>query len=221
MVNLNKMKNLLLICEGPTEIEFCKKILFDHFKNYKINLSYILILHSNGGIVPWEILKKQIEKHFNDDNEITISTFIDYYGIYSHHKFPNWDLAEIEPNKTSRMRILQDGMKNDIDDKIKFIPYILLHEFETLAFSEYDIFEELYESNEARLNKLKEICDDNPNPETINNSKETAPSKRLTKYIRRFKKTSDSINITKNIGLAKIRIKCPNFNDWITKLENI
>ena len=85
----------------------------------------------------------------------------------------------------------------------------------------HDIFEELYESNEARLNKLKEICDDNPNPETINNSKETAPSKRLTKYIRRFKKTSDSINITKNIGLAKIRIKCPNFNDWVTKLENI
>lgn len=221
MASLNKMKELILICEGSTEIEFCKKILVDHFKKFSIKLSYTLILHSDGGIVKWEILKKQIENHYDDNNEVFISTFIDYYGIYDHHKFPNWDLAEIEPNKTLRMDILQNGMKNDLDVKIKFIPYILLHEFETLAFSNYDVFEELYETNEAKLNKLKEICDNNPNPETINNIKETAPSKILTKYIKRFKKTADSINITKKIGLDKIRQKCPNFNIWITKLENI
>lgn len=221
MDSLNKMKKLILICEGTTEIEFCKRILVDHFKKFEIDLSYILIVHSDGGIVPWVILKKQIEKHFKDDNEITISTFIDYYGIYEHHKFPNWDLAENEPDKTLRMNILQDAMRSDVDSEIKFIPYILLHEFETLVFSEYAVFEDLYEANEARLDKLKEICDNNPNPETINNSKETAPSKRLDKYIKRFKKTSDSINITKNIGLEKIRSKCPNFNMWISKLENI
>lgn len=221
MDNLNKMKELLLICEGPTEIEFCKKLLVDHFKKFNINLSYILILHSDGGIVSWEILKKQIENHYNDNNEVFISTFIDYYGIYDHHKFIDWDKAENEPNKSLRMDILEAGMKSDIDPNIKFIPYILLHEFEALAFSDYDVFEDIYESNEAKFGILKEICDSNPNPETINNGVKTAPSKRLAENIKRFKKTSDSINITRQIGLQKIRSKCPRFNDWISKLETI
>ena len=119
------------------------------------------------------------------------------------------------------MSILEEGMRNDLDSKIKFIPFILLHEFETLAFCDYEVFEDIYESNEARLNKLKEICDNHPNPEDINNSKATAPSKRLEKYIKRFKKTSDSINIVTHIGLTKIRAKCAGFNEWLLKMEAI
>lgn len=221
MDSLNKMKELILICEGPTEIEFCKKILVDHFKKFNIKLSYILILHSDGGIVKWEILKKQIENHYEDNNEVFISTFIDYYGIYEHHNFINWNVAEAEPIKSIRISILEEGMKKDLDANINFIPFILLHEFETLAFCNYETFEDIYESNEARFHKLKEICDNHPNPEDINNGIATAPSKRLNKYIKRYKKTSDSINITTKIGLEKIRSMCPGFDAWITKLENI
>lgn len=215
------MKELILICEGPTEIEFCKKILVDHFKKFNIKLTYTLILHSDGGIVKWEILKKQIEKHYTDNNAVFISTFIDYYGIYEHHNFINWNLAEAEPVKSNRISILEKAMKADLDQNIEFIPFILLHEFEMLAFCDYQVFEDTYETNEARLNKLKEICDNYPNPEEINNGITTAPSKRLHKYIRRYKKTSDSINITTQIGLAKMRAKCPSFNAWISKLESI
>jgi hypothetical protein len=215
------MKELIIICEGPTEIEYCKKVLYWHLKQYNIKLKFILILHSNGGIVNWEILKKQIVKHYEDNNDVTISTFIDYYGLYESHGFVDWKLAEAEPLKSVRMTILENGMKNDLNPNIKFIPFILLHEFETLAFCDYDIFEKIYDSREAKFPKLKEICDDHPNPEDINNGLKTAPSKRLIKNIKRYKKTSDSINLTFQIGLTKIRTMCPGFNAWITTLENI
>ncbi len=221
MDSLNNMKEVLVICEGTTEIEFCKRILQPYFESIGINLNFTLILHSDGGIVPWRILKEQIETHFEDNNDVTITTFIDYYGIYDHHKFEDWDLAHEETDKRLRMKILEDGMKNDLDEQIKFIPFILLHEFETLAFCDHEVFDNIYESNEARIPKLLEICTNYPNPEEINNGLTTAPSKRLEKYIRRYKKTSDSINIVTEIGLRKLRAKCQGFHEWLVKIENI
>jgi hypothetical protein len=59
-------------------------------------------------------------------------------------------------------------------------------------------------------------------PENINDSSITAPSKRLDILSNnRFKKTTTGITIAKEIGLQKIREKCPIFNEWLTKIENL
>lgn len=57
------------------------------------------------------------------------------------------------------------------------------------------------------------------NPEKINDSKDTAPSKRLGKHTN-YKKTVDGPNIAKDIGLVEIRQKCQGFNAWITLIES-
>jgi hypothetical protein len=56
-------------------------------------------------------------------------------------------------------------------------------------------------------------------PEAINNSNITAPSKRLETLAPRYKKTSTGIAIAQNIGLPKMRAKCPIFNEWLTTIE--
>ncbi len=58
------MKRVIVICEGQTELEFCKNVLYNHFWSKGIILQGVLIKKSGGGIVPWDSLKKQI------DNEI-------------------------------------------------------------------------------------------------------------------------------------------------------
>lgn len=69
------MKRLIIICEGPTEKEFCKDVLSEYFLAKVINLECPTIKHSNGGIVPWSILKKQIIRHLNEGG--LYSFFID------------------------------------------------------------------------------------------------------------------------------------------------
>ena len=59
------------------------------------------------------------------------------------------------------------------------------------------------------------------NPEMINDGSETAPSKRLSKIIQGYSKISYGSLVAEEIGLLKIRTKCPRFSGWITKLENI
>ena len=63
------------------------------------------------------------------------------------------------------------------------------------------------------------------NPELINNSPETAPSKRIIKAIEGDKKTHYNYNkpktgkiVTKYIGIDELRSKCKHFDEWIEKL---
>ena len=60
-------------------------------------------------------------------------------------------------------------------------------------------------------------------PEAVNNSRQTAPSKRLDAWSARkkFPKTTTGITVAKEIGITKMREKCPQFNIWIAQFESI
>ncbi len=221
-VNQIKMKKVTIICEGYSELAFCKDILEPHLKGFQLQLYYELISHSkDGGITKWLYIKEQIHKIRENNNEMVISTFFDYYGIDKSHKFPNWADSKLIPNKSMRMELLEKGMFQDIDNAINFIPYIQLHEFEALVFSDYNAFEQLYDEQDANLAELKKICEEYFNPEDINDSTQTAPSKRLLKNINRYNKIESGLDLLKLISLEKVRNKCPRFNNWIINLENI
>ena len=64
------MKRLIIICEGPTEQAFCNDVLHSYLLTKNIALEAPTIKHSNGGIVAWDTLKKQIVRHLNEGNSI-------------------------------------------------------------------------------------------------------------------------------------------------------
>ena len=73
-------------------------------------------------------------------------------------------------------------MKNELNDRIRyrFIPNFIIHEFEGHLFNDIKIFKEQYEVEEfTNLKTFEKIFLEYPNPELINDGKETAPSKRL------------------------------------------
>ena len=59
--------------------------------------------------------------------------------------------------------------------------------------------------------------------EVINNSPETAPSKRLDKWSKNgeFPKTTTGIAIARSIGIPQMREKCPLFNSWLERFESL
>ena len=56
-------------------------------------------------------------------------------------------------------------------------------------------------------------------PEDINDSKETAPSKRLQSVIPRYNKVLHGPMLAAEIGLKKIREECRRFDTWVRRLE--
>jgi hypothetical protein len=68
---------------------------------------------------------------------------------------------------------------------------------------------------------FQKIRDKVKSPEEINDSKETAPSKRIENHCPSYDKVIDGILIIKEIGLHKIREQCPHFNSWLTRLEKL
>ena len=216
------MKRLIVVCEGPTEKEFCQDILYPHFQQFGIVIEAPIIKHSSGGIVPWWILKRQLEKHLSEGN-VTVTTFIDYYGIKDEHAFPKMDVAKNAHHHIDRVRILEQAMCDDLPDECRhrFIPHLQLHEFESLLFSDVDVFVRNFADYEFDLQELKKVKAEFPNPEDINNSPKTAPSKRLENAVPGYQKVLYGNCIAMDIGLNKIRQSCPHFNEWINALEKI
>ena len=220
----NHMKRIVIICEGETEQEFCDKSLSNHFNPKDIYIQAPRIKHSNGGIVRWDRLKRQIETTLREDRQAYATLLIDYYGLYEKYKFPGWDEAQAIVGKNERMDYLEEHMKLDIDEELRhrFIPYIQLHEFEGLLFCDVDVFRQLVPPEELKgLQELTEAIENNPNPEMINNSHETSPSHRLLRIIEGYNKIVYGNIIAETIGLDAIRSKCPRFNNWIATLENV
>lgn len=213
------MKRLIIVCEGPTEQEFCNNVLAPDLLRHGIYIETPVIKHSRGGIVSWKILKGQLINHLYEA-ETVVSTLIDYYGIKERHEFPGWIEALGMEDKTDRLHFLFSKMKEELPEDLRnrFIPYIQLHEFEGLLFSNVDVFRDSFSDNEIDIEALMEAANSFDNPELINDSPLTAPSKRLEKAIAGYKKVLYGNYLAMDIGLATIRNKCPLFDGWVRKL---
>jgi hypothetical protein len=218
------MKRVIIICEGPTEQIFCKTNLFLHMQSKGILIQTPLIKHSRGGIVKWSILKQQIETHLKSDPTAFVTTFIDYYGLYSKYDFPLWNESEKIVCHNERMDAIEKGMCDDIQEnfRYRFIPYLQLHEFEGLLFNDIDIiYSQIPPEDIVNKEELEDTFANYDNPEMINNSKQTSPSHRLERIIKGYNKVVYGDILADAIGLHRIRNKSPRFNNWIEKLENI
>jgi hypothetical protein len=218
------MKRIIIICEGPTERAFCTTTLQPYLQGKGIIVQSPLIKRSRGGIVKWPILKREIEIYLKSDAAAYLTTFIDYYGLYPKHNFPNWNECEKIQDCGERMTAIENAMFCDISENMRyrFIPYIQLHEFEGLIFNNIDIFfEQIPKEDIVDKEELIRIFNDYDNPELINDKPETSPSHRLKRIIKGYNKIVYGDILTAAIGLERIRKKSPRFNNWINKIESI
>lgn len=206
------MKQLIIICEGPTEKAFCQEILYDRLMDKGVLLTCVLPVESGGGIVNWHPLRKQIGKAMGATCYVT--TFIDYYKL--KQSYPNYEQA-LQCNSPE---LIEEGMYKEVGNS-RFIPYIQIHEFEALLFCDIAPFVDRFDTKDVERDEIEKIIRDYPNPEMINHGEMTAPSKRLERHIRKYDKIIDGKAIASKLGLDVIMERCPHFKSWIEKLENI
>lgn len=216
------MRRLVIVCEGPTEQEFCNNVLAPELLKKQIYVETPTVKHSKGGIVPWRTLKAQLVNHLHE-GDAYVTMLVDYYGIKEHFGFPAWHEAMAVNDKVERMYILCEGMQEDIpeDMRTRFIPYIQLHEFEGLLFSDIEAFNRNFSDEEMDLKALEDAVARFDTPELMNDSPQTAPSKRLEKSIVGYSKVLYGNCLAMDIGLKTIREKCPLFNEWVERLMSL
>lgn len=216
------MKRLIIVCEGPTEQEFCSDVLAPHLLSRDIIVECPLIKKSGGGIISWEPLRAQLRNHlFEADAYVTM--LVDYYGLKNPESIPGWEESLGIADKSQRIHFLQQQIKADMDENLRerFIPYIQLHEFEGVLFSDIAPFKRYFDAKTCDFAKLQEIITDFPNPELINSNPNSAPSKRLGRIIAGYDKVLFGGVLSIDLGLNTIRQHCPLFNEWLTTLEQI
>lgn len=215
------MKRVIVICEGQTEQEFCNTILNPYFSAKGVYLNAPIIKHSQGGIVPWHHLVKQVRLHLRSERSVYVTTLIDYYGITEKHNFPQWAESKSIVDNNARMDFLEKAMRFEVDDKVRyrFLPYIQLHEFEGLLFSDPDVFARVIPKEDlVGQDELRKTVETFNNPEMINTSKQTSPSHRLERIIRGYDKIVYGNYLAESIGLNRIRERCPRFNAWVANI---
>lgn len=189
--------------EGPTEERFVKILLAPYFSQKGI---YVTPISINGNVSVDRVRHELENLAYSFDY---VSTFYDFYGFKRK--------VEGETKETLEARIMEstkEGLRG------KLIPYIQMYEFEGLLFSSPEaIAVELQdESLGAWANDI--LAAFSNNPEKVNDSTETSPSKRLEKAAN-YRKTTHGPNIAALIGLAKMRAMCSGFDGWLTQLERL
>ena len=213
------MFNLYIYCEGQTEESFVKNSLMSYFMQKNIIL-YPIICRTKegpngifkGGITDYNKAVKEIKRLCGQHPNEKVTSFIDYYGLKN--------IPQVVYTGPDKYKLISDIEKKFYEDVgfSNFIPYISLHEFESLLFTSPEEFSYL---KSTAVTKFKTILSEfDNNPELINSGIETAPSKRILKEINNYSKVLDGNTIAKKITLSEIRNKCKHFNEWITILEN-
>jgi hypothetical protein len=105
-------------------------------------------------------------------------------------------------------------------DAERFVPFVVMHEFEGLLFSDCAAFSRGIGRPHLESG-LREIRDQFASPEEINDSPVTAPSKRVEALVPGYDKPLFGTLAVLEIGLAHIRAECPHFNGWVRQLESL
>ena len=99
-----------------------------------------------------------------------------------------------------------------------FIANLMVYEFEALLFVQPEKFSDWTNSQQI-VKQLLNIAQSYETPEQINDSPQTAPSKRIKSLMPEYQKTFHGPLIAADIGLDALRRACPHFNAWLLKLE--
>ncbi|CBL44419.1 conserved hypothetical protein [gamma proteobacterium HdN1] len=213
------MKRVHILVEGQTEESFVRELLAPYYAQRQVFITAIVVRTSaghKGGIASYAKVRPQIVRLCKQDRNVIISTMFDLYGLPADFPGKNSQAYTQLHSGLEKAQLIENALVADIQQN-NFIPYIQLHEFEALLFADLKAFE-VWTDNDRVLKPIYELCE-STKPEDINDSPQTAPSKRILSAMPNYQKTVHGPLIACDIGLDAIRRQCPHFSRWLVQLD--
>lgn len=225
---MSTFKRLNITTEGHTEHRFVKDVLYKYLQPLQIYCDVRSVMTSRefkkrGGMTSYERAKTDIKQWMKKDHkqESQFTTMFDYYAL--PEDFPGFKDSKSLVNPYDKVKCIEEAFYADMADS-RFIPYIQLHEFEAMLFTDLDVLLLEFEDKRREVQKLKNQLARAPynnNPELINDIRESSPSHRIINLIPEYQKVNSGSMFTDLISIDRIRVVCKHFDEWITKLENL
>jgi hypothetical protein len=215
-----------LIVEGHSEETFVRDVLAPSLDPHGVYLNARRVETSRttaqiyrGGMTTYAKAKRDLISWLRQDTSAYLTTFFDFYRLPVD--FPGMESISSFVTPYQKVAHLEATLAQDINVP-RFIPYIQLHEFEGLLFSDVEAIDiVLRPYHSTQLSKLQEIRAGFETPELIDDGETTAPSKRLLTLYPRYNKRLFGPRIAGRIGLNRLCAECPHFATWLEKLENL
>lgn len=209
--------DLYIAVEGKTELQFAKEALAPHLAQFQC-LVYPHGVESNK-FVRWNSDLNILVRTNNRPN-VWVTTMVDFYQL--GNDFPEREQAQTMSTAAQKVQFLEQAWHTERGNDPRFIPYIQLHEFESLLYCGLPRVSQSLPGNEKGF-KLLEAEVAGLAPEEINHGVHTSPSKRLIRFVPAYKKAKVRVGAAAAvaIGLPTLRTMCPHFGEWLTKLEQL
>lgn len=223
---------LLFHVEGQTEETVVNEVIRPHLYRHGYTSVGARLLGNarqrgqRGGIRSWPPIRTEIMNHLREDPGCLVTTMVDYYGMpkTGPDAWPERNTAGARPFP-QRASVVQDAIHLDICnalgsgfDRRRFVPYVMIHEFEGLLFSDCNRFGQGIGRPDL-IPRFQAIRATFSSPEEINDSDLTAPSKRIEGLMPGYQKPLYGTLAVLEIGIDAIRAECPNFRQWLATLE--
>lgn len=174
------------------------------------------------------MVKDDLVRHLTEDRESIATTMVDYYALpqSGSKAWPGRAASSTLPHPRKAASIealLLDDVADAMGagfDRRRFVPFVLMHEFEALLFSDCAAFGKAIVRPEL-VAELQAVRDQFDSPEEINDSPQTAPSKRVEGLITNYQKPLFGVLAALEIGLPAMRAECTNFSAWLSTLESL
>ena len=228
------MRRLLVHVEGQTEENFVNDVLSPHLLQH----GYVSVKarifgnarqkQGRGGIRAWSSARNDIIKLLKQDPVCITTRLVDYYGLPAsgNREWPGRALAASQAFR-QKATTVEQAIVDDIWQTIgpdhhplHFIPYVMMHEFEGMLFSDCNQFAEAIYHPELEL-PMQEIKEAFATPEEINDSYETSPSHRIKQLFPEYDKPLFGPFAIEAIGLDIISASnAPISDSGLETLEN-
>lgn len=216
------MTRLYLLVEGQTEETFVRELLSPHYARVGLYITPIIVSTSpghKGGVVSYARIKPQLSRLCRQDRAAHVSTMFDLYALPGDFPGKSHPKYSARSSGNQKAEFLEEQFVQDIDEP-NFIPNLMVHEFEALLFVQPEKFGDWTDDVQS-VKALCAVAQAHNSPEDINDSPQTAPSKRVLAAMPSYQKTFHGPLIACEIGLDAMRNACPHFHAWLARLEQI
>jgi len=220
------MIRVQVVVEGLSERSFVNNVLAPALWSQQVYLNPIVLGSPGhkGGNPNYARVRKDVVRQLKEDASAFCSTMLDFYGLGKG--FPGTPLPPTFSN-LDKVTHVEQAVKLDIIAQVpklradvRFIPYLQLHEFEGLLFSDPAAFARGINQPDL-ASEFQNIRKGFRTPEDIDDSPNTAPSKRVLNLCPSYNKKLNGTQAAAAVGIDTMRRECPHFRDWIDRLGQL
>lgn len=213
---------IVLLVEGQTEEAFVSRVLQPHIGYSSAYLTPIVVhtsraadgtAHRGGG--GWNHYHRQLQRLLGQPHWTIVTTLVDFYRYPADAPQCSCTGQHFQP---ACVIARQEAIRASLPRDDRFVPFIALHEFETLVIAAGAAQSSVLGSVDVAAAFRGLIEAENGNAELINDGPTTAPSKRVASALDDYNKVRDGVAVIED-GFEPGLSFTPRFNDWVSTLK--